>query len=144
MSFVDFTEVKARCSVEQAAKFLGLKTSEERSQLRRPARHVAVDRFSPAFRRPASARTRCFRAAVNAAGSGTTSSTFTRYLKRIGRSVRAGLYSPAFAGRWYLTPISHHFARRRDAFRSMKQNLRYSSRDVSGKFTECVLSAERG
>ena len=34
MSFVDFTEVKARCSIEQAAKILGLKTSEERSQLR--------------------------------------------------------------------------------------------------------------
>jgi transcriptional regulator with XRE-family HTH domain len=72
-------------------------------------------------RRPAGARTRCFRDAVNAAGSGTTSSTFTRYLNRIGRSVRAGLYSPAFAGRWYLTPISRYFARRRDAFRSMKR-----------------------
>jgi hypothetical protein len=33
-SFVDFGEVKARCSIEQAAKLLGLQTTEERSQLR--------------------------------------------------------------------------------------------------------------
>jgi len=35
-SFVDFAEVKARCSIEQAAKLLGLQTTEERSQLRSP------------------------------------------------------------------------------------------------------------
>jgi hypothetical protein len=36
MSFIDFAEVKARCSIEQAAKLLDLKTTEERSQLRAP------------------------------------------------------------------------------------------------------------
>jgi DNA primase len=36
MSFIDFAEVKARCSIEQAAKLLDLKTIEERSQLRAP------------------------------------------------------------------------------------------------------------
>jgi hypothetical protein len=35
-SFVDFAEVKARCSIEQAAKLLGLQTVEERIQLRAP------------------------------------------------------------------------------------------------------------
>src|ERR1035437_5673224 len=35
-SFVDFAEVKGRCSIEQAAKLLGLQTIEERSQLRAP------------------------------------------------------------------------------------------------------------
>jgi len=34
--FVDFADVKARCSIEQAAKFLGLQCSEERFQLRAP------------------------------------------------------------------------------------------------------------
>jgi DNA primase len=34
--FVDFAEVKARCSIEQAAKLLGLQTTEERMQLRAP------------------------------------------------------------------------------------------------------------
>jgi hypothetical protein len=34
--FVDFANVKARCSIEQAAKFLGLQCTEERSQLRAP------------------------------------------------------------------------------------------------------------
>jgi len=32
--FIDFANVKAHCSIEQAAKFLGLQTTEERSQLR--------------------------------------------------------------------------------------------------------------
>jgi CHC2 zinc finger len=36
MSFIDFAEKKARCSIEQAAKLLDLKTTEERSQLRAP------------------------------------------------------------------------------------------------------------
>jgi DNA primase len=36
MSYIDFAEVKARCSIEQAAKLLDLKTTEERSQLRAP------------------------------------------------------------------------------------------------------------
>ncbi len=36
MSFIDFAEVKARCSIEQAAKLLGLQTAEERNQLRAP------------------------------------------------------------------------------------------------------------
>jgi hypothetical protein len=36
MSLVDFAEVKARCSIERAAKLLDLKTTEERSQLRAP------------------------------------------------------------------------------------------------------------
>jgi hypothetical protein len=36
MSFIDFAEVKARCSIEQAAKLLDLKTTEECSQLRAP------------------------------------------------------------------------------------------------------------
>jgi DNA primase len=35
-SFIDFADVKARCSIELAAKFLGLQTTEERSQLRAP------------------------------------------------------------------------------------------------------------
>src|ERR1700710_984778 len=35
-SYVDFADVKARCSIEQAAKLLGLKTTEERMQLRAP------------------------------------------------------------------------------------------------------------
>ena len=34
--FVDFADVKARCSIEQAAKFLGLQCSEEQFQLRAP------------------------------------------------------------------------------------------------------------
>jgi hypothetical protein len=34
--FVDFAEVKARCSIEQAAKLLGLQCAEERNQLRAP------------------------------------------------------------------------------------------------------------
>jgi hypothetical protein len=34
--FVDFADVKARCSIEQAAKFLGLQCTEERAQLRAP------------------------------------------------------------------------------------------------------------
>jgi CHC2 zinc finger len=34
--FVDFADVKARCSIEQAANMLGLKTTEERMQLRAP------------------------------------------------------------------------------------------------------------
>ena len=34
MSFIDFAEVKAGCSIEQAAKLLDLKATEERSQLR--------------------------------------------------------------------------------------------------------------
>jgi len=34
--FVDFADVKARCSIEQAAVLLGLKTTEERMQLRAP------------------------------------------------------------------------------------------------------------
>ena len=34
MSFIDFAAVKARCSIEQAAKLIGLQTTEERSQLR--------------------------------------------------------------------------------------------------------------
>jgi hypothetical protein len=32
--FVDFADVKARCSIEQAAKLLGLQCTEERAQLR--------------------------------------------------------------------------------------------------------------
>ena len=42
--FVDFSEVKARCSIEQAAKLLGLQTTEERNQLRAPcpACHVVI------------------------------------------------------------------------------------------------------
>lgn len=32
--FIDFADVKARCSIEQAAKLLGLQTTEERSHLR--------------------------------------------------------------------------------------------------------------
>ena len=36
MSFIDFAAVKARCSIEQAAKLIGLQTTEERSQLRTP------------------------------------------------------------------------------------------------------------
>jgi hypothetical protein len=32
--FVDFADVKARCSIEQAATFLGLQCTEERAQLR--------------------------------------------------------------------------------------------------------------
>jgi hypothetical protein len=43
-SFVDFAEVKARCSIEQAAKLLGLQTTEERSQLRTPCRSVVEAR----------------------------------------------------------------------------------------------------
>lgn len=35
-SYVDFADVKARCSIEQAAKLLGLQTTEERMQLRAP------------------------------------------------------------------------------------------------------------
>jgi hypothetical protein len=35
-SYIDFADVKARCSIEQAAKLLGLQTSEESSQLRAP------------------------------------------------------------------------------------------------------------
>ena len=35
-SFIDFADVKARCSIEQAAKLLDLKTTEERNQLRAP------------------------------------------------------------------------------------------------------------
>lgn len=35
-SFVDFADVKARCSIEQAAKLLDLKCTEERNQLRAP------------------------------------------------------------------------------------------------------------
>jgi DNA primase len=34
--FIDFADVKARCSIEQAAKLLDLKTTEERMQLRAP------------------------------------------------------------------------------------------------------------
>jgi DNA primase len=34
--FIDFAEVKARCSIEQAAKLLGLKCTEERNQFRAP------------------------------------------------------------------------------------------------------------
>ena len=34
--YVDFADVKARCSIVQAAKLLGLKTTEERMQLRAP------------------------------------------------------------------------------------------------------------
>jgi DNA primase len=34
--FVDFAEVKARCSIEQAAKLLGLQCTEERNQWRAP------------------------------------------------------------------------------------------------------------
>ena len=34
--FIDFAEVKARCSIEQAAKLLGLQCTEERKQLRAP------------------------------------------------------------------------------------------------------------
>ena len=34
MSFIDFADVKARCSIEQAAKLIGLQTTEERNQLR--------------------------------------------------------------------------------------------------------------
>ena len=49
MSFVDFTEVKARCSIEQAAKFLGLKTSEERSQLRAPCPACVYDKGQAAM-----------------------------------------------------------------------------------------------
>ena len=43
--FVDFSEVKARCSIEQAAKLLGLQTTEERNQLRAPcpACHVVIE-----------------------------------------------------------------------------------------------------
>jgi hypothetical protein len=37
MSFIDFAEVKARCSIEQAGKLLDLKTTEECSQLRAPS-----------------------------------------------------------------------------------------------------------
>jgi hypothetical protein len=33
---IDFAEVKARCSIEQAAKLLDLKCTEERNQLRAP------------------------------------------------------------------------------------------------------------
>jgi hypothetical protein len=36
MSFIDFAKMKARCSIEQAAKLSGLQTTEERSQLRAP------------------------------------------------------------------------------------------------------------
>lgn len=36
MSFIDFADVKARCSIEQAANLLGLQTKEERNQLRAP------------------------------------------------------------------------------------------------------------
>jgi DNA primase len=34
--FVDFADAKARCSIEQAAKFLGLQCTEERARLRAP------------------------------------------------------------------------------------------------------------
>jgi hypothetical protein len=34
--FVDFAEVKTRCSIEHAAKLLGLQCTEERNQLRAP------------------------------------------------------------------------------------------------------------
>ncbi len=34
--FIDFAEVKARCSIEQAAKLLGLQCTEKRNQLRAP------------------------------------------------------------------------------------------------------------
>jgi hypothetical protein len=34
--FIDFADVKVRCSIEQATKLLDLKTTEERSQLRAP------------------------------------------------------------------------------------------------------------
>jgi hypothetical protein len=34
--FVDFAHVRARCSIEQATKFLGLQCTEERAQLRAP------------------------------------------------------------------------------------------------------------
>jgi hypothetical protein len=34
--FVDFADVKARCSIEQAAKLLGLQCTEERNQWRAP------------------------------------------------------------------------------------------------------------
>jgi hypothetical protein len=36
MSFIDFAEVKARCSIEQAAKLPGLQCTEERNQMRAP------------------------------------------------------------------------------------------------------------
>jgi hypothetical protein len=39
--FIDFANVKARCSVEQAAKLLDLKTTEERSNSGHPARSTA-------------------------------------------------------------------------------------------------------
>jgi hypothetical protein len=35
-SFVDFADVKARCSIEQAANLLGLQCTEERNQWRAP------------------------------------------------------------------------------------------------------------
>jgi hypothetical protein len=44
MSFIDFADVKARSSIEQAAKLLDLKTTEERSQLRAPCRSAVEDR----------------------------------------------------------------------------------------------------
>jgi hypothetical protein len=34
--YVDFADVKARCSIEQAIQLLGLKCTEERLQLRAP------------------------------------------------------------------------------------------------------------
>jgi len=104
---------------------------------------VAVDRFSPAFRRPASARPRCFRAAVNAAGSATTSSTYTRYLNRIGRSVRAGP-TPRLRRTLVLNADFAPFRAKERRLQIHEANLRYSSRDASGKFTGCVWSADAG
>ena len=36
MSFIDFADLKARCSIVQAANLVGLKCTEERLQLRAP------------------------------------------------------------------------------------------------------------
>jgi DNA-binding transcriptional regulator YdaS (Cro superfamily) len=42
MSFIEFAEVKTRCSIEQAAKLLGLQCTKERNQCGRAARRAAT------------------------------------------------------------------------------------------------------
>jgi hypothetical protein len=45
--FVDFAEVKERCSIVDAVALLGLKTTEERNQLRHPAPRVVTAAHGP-------------------------------------------------------------------------------------------------
>ena len=47
MSFIDVADVKARCTIEQATKSLGLKCTEEKNQLQAP---IARDPGVPPYR----------------------------------------------------------------------------------------------